>query len=393
MTLKRSSVFLILLLLFIILDEALNNTVIGVFAKGKGISSFVWPLIFLGLQIIAAPIQAGYSDFYCRKKSLYVSLFVSLMSLVLVVWFNCFSQIILLLILLLKGGLGNTLPLALAGLSDVSVKNFRFSLGLATSSMAMGYILLSGTNHLFGEDSSRLIIIALFIIALFLCYKFFKDPKDLLKKKRRNLEVWKQKFSLMKEISSMWRDFILNKRFRRALFAFLMWEYSFYVIALLEVDLSIEFFKLISLVMPSGYLLGVFILNFLKNKNHDVINWGYKIAIISLLCFFISTYIFGHSKTALALCYFFYSVGFAFMIPGLFAMLSQEHGNHEQGKIYGLIDSFDTIALLFAMLTGKAYKVLKIYTSPSQIIIVSFLALLLGTYLYIIFQRTKKTLA
>jgi hypothetical protein len=82
---KRSpearNLFLPLLILFILADILCDNFLLQKFNNDTGFKSFSILIGFLCLQIVISPLQAGFSDFYCRKKSLIVSLSASLLSL------------------------------------------------------------------------------------------------------------------------------------------------------------------------------------------------------------------------------------------------------------------------------------------------------------------------
>jgi sugar phosphate permease len=60
----------------------------------------------------------------------------------------------------------------------------------------------------------------------------------------------------------------------------------------------------------------------------------------------------------------FFALGFGFFVPCLFSSISKKHPMHEQGKIYGLIDSTDALGLMIAVLiilisgTGLFYQLL-----------------------------------
>src|SRR5579863_8000522 len=137
--------YLPLLLAFIFIDETCSNYILNAFANRTSLLEFSLYVIVLFVSIIASPIQAGYSDFYCRKKSLIISLSCSLLSCILVFFSlkNTFSPLLFLFIgIIIKAALGNTLPLSWAAIADTQNKNFRFSLALSTSAMAFGYFML-----------------------------------------------------------------------------------------------------------------------------------------------------------------------------------------------------------------------------------------------------------
>ncbi|MGC1879147.1 MAG: hypothetical protein WA347_01860 [Rhabdochlamydiaceae bacterium] len=79
---SRQNKFLVLILLFIAFDVICDNYIAGSFSNESTIREFGVFVGLLFLQIIFSPIQAGVSDFYGRKISLIVSIFFSLLSLI-----------------------------------------------------------------------------------------------------------------------------------------------------------------------------------------------------------------------------------------------------------------------------------------------------------------------
>ncbi len=142
--------------------------------------------------------------------------------------------------------------------------------------------------------------------------------------------------------------------------------------------------------MIIGYLCGVCVLKYCIQKNDELmIKIGYKICLYSFIflfaCFFLLSS--KYSIWALVFCYFFYSFGIAFIVPSLLATLSKERDPHEQGKIYGLVDSTDTIALLIALIAGLAFGYL---SKPIYIVSFSFLLFVVSMIFYSKFRNVKE---
>lgn len=143
------SKFLPILIFCIIANVVGNNSVLRVFNAQPPIVALILSISMLVLQILAAPIQAGFSDFYCRKKSLIVSLVFSFLSVIILIFFksgHLLSFFSLILVLLMMGIFGNTVPLAWAALADVQKKNLRFSLALTTGAYSVAYMILAISN-------------------------------------------------------------------------------------------------------------------------------------------------------------------------------------------------------------------------------------------------------
>lgn len=353
--------YLPLLLSFIFIDEVTGNFIFNIFAKQNGFYELILYSSFLIFSIIASPIQAGYSDFYCRKKSLVVSLSFSLASVffILLSLQNLYSPFLFLsLAILAKAGLGNNVPLSWAGIADTQTKNFRFSFGLSTSAMAFGYLILIVIQKLFSLNASFFIIILSLSIILYFCIKYFTDIRD----KKSPEEIQSQlkkiegKILILEEMKLIINNFLKYRHIRKALVTYFLWELSFYAVLITDVDLKIKEFNHLSLGMMVGYLIGVLLLRIFQKKTDDqMIRTGYIISLLSLTFIFILSPVY-NMQFILIPCFSCFSLAAAFLAPSLFAILSREKGPHEQGKIYGLIDSVDTIAFLLASISVMIYK-------------------------------------
>jgi MFS family permease len=382
--------YLPLLLAFIFIDETCSNYILNAFANRTSVLEFSLYLTFLLVSIITAPIQAGYSDFFCRKKSLIVSLSFSLLSCVLVFFSlkNTYSPLIFLFIgIVIKAALGNTLPLSWAAISDTQNKNFRFSLALSTSAMAFGYIVLIIIKRFF-TDHSAFVISVLFAILIYLCIRYFRDIRD--KKEHETpqdantLALFKT--SIKEEIKLIINNFLKDKRIRKALSAFLLWEVSFYSALIVDIDMKIDGFNDLSLSMLLGYFAGVLLLKFSKKTDLQMIKIGYILSICALVPILLLNFLFD-MRLLIISCYFIYSIAAAFLAPSLFSILSRERKPHEQGKIYGLIDSTDTIAFLIASIYLILYNTL--HLNPLFLVIFSLTAFVISWIPYAKFKKIK----
>ncbi len=352
--------------------------------------------LFLGallLQTIAAPIQAAFSDLYCRKKSLLISLVLSLVSLAILylydqkVWFSLST---LLLIIFLKCSFGNTTPLAWAAVADTQNKNFRFSFGLSTSAYAIAYLLLILSNKALTSDQSILSSLFVFAALVLLCLFLFKDIRDEVPSFQKEKTKRKPNISsaIKNEISLIFKD--LRKGYiKKSLLSFLLWEISLYVILLLYVDFDVATFSFTAVAISCGYLFGIAILKiFPRITDKKMIVFGYNFSSISLLpIFIIVPFISEGHPTLLALCYFFHALGNALLCSTIFALLSKVTPIHEQGRLYGLIASADTIAFLIASLAIILYNHFQLHFL--YIVIFSFLTVSISWFPYKRFEKIR----
>jgi len=378
-------------------DEICNNYLFTIFSEQAAAKKIILYVSLLLLQMIASPIQAGFSDFYCRKKSLVVSLSCSCLSLIFAFIFeiNLFiSGFIFVLMIFAKGGLGNTLPLSLAGVSDTQSSNVRFSFGMCTAAMASGYLALILLEKLFRFDKLVIMLILIFIILIIICAKSFKDIRDKegpsphQHSSRSRLEMLKHDFNLVKEEISMIINELSHKRTRKALTTFLLWEISLYSIHMLDVDLQIDKFYNLTTSMVLGYLIGIYLLKKLnKLTDKKMISIGYKTCIFSVIPFFILFPLLNDSRYLMLFCYFFYNMGTVFLAPSLFSTLANERKPHEQGKMFGLLESTDTVSFLFAAIAAIFYNISRL--PAIYIVSFSFLTFLASWVPYDRFNKLK----
>jgi hypothetical protein len=386
-----SKIYLPLLLAFIFAEENCSNYLLNLFNNQPYSHAFIFYVGFMLLSIIASPIQSGYSDFNCRRKSLIISLSCSLISL----FFAFLSvqtslSVFLVLAILMKAGLGNTLPLSWAGIADTQTKYYRFSFGLSTAAMALGDFFLDVSRKIFNQNIFSIILILIFILLIYLCCKEFYDIRKNDSRVQENKKSIPQKGLIFSEIKSMAKNFLSKKHIRNALLAFFLWEVSFYSALVVDLDLRLKPFKDLSLVILTGYLLGICVLKYLKNKNDDeMIKTGYIISLISVAPIFIFKSFFD-IRPLMLVGYFFYSMGAVFLAPSLFSLIAKERKPHEQGKIYGLIDSTDLIAFLIASIIALIYH--RWQANTIVLFLCSFIAILISWLPYARFKRTRPTI-
>ncbi len=342
---------LLLILLFIFGDVICENYIFRAF--NEQILSLQMALFVgvLTLQSLAAPIQASFSDLYCRKKSLVFSLSATSITIILLFLLNLtivkFLPILIILSFI-KGGFGNTIPLSWAAIADTQNSNYRFSFGLSTASYAVAYALLVFQEFYIKEQIAIAIMIVFYILIIYFCIKAFTDIRD--KNSRGTLKNSRFLDLIIKEIKLLIND--LKKTYMlSAIFAFLLWEIAIYCILLLYVDFKIQQFFWVAITISVGYLTGILALKFCNRVSDSMMSRiGFLFGSVSLLPFYVD-FLFSHipNFSLLAGCFYFYTIGIAILPATLFSMLAKGAAYHEQGRVYGLIESTDTIALLISI--------------------------------------------
>jgi hypothetical protein len=137
-----------------------------------------------------------------------------------------------------------------------------------------------------------------------------------------------------------------------------------------------------------GYLCGTISMKFLSQiPDSKMVRIGYTISVFSLIPYFAFSNFIKNVDALLAICYFFHAVGNSYLSPTLLSIISKNRKEHERGKIYGLAESYDTIAFLISgiiILTSRQLK-LDIFF----LVCVSFLAVLISWIPYSRFEKLK----
>lgn len=162
------------ILIFCILASVIgDNSILRIFGAQTPVIALILSITMIVLQIFAAPMQAGFSDFYYRKKSLIVSLAFSFLSVIILVFFkskDLLSLIPLVFVVFMNGIFGNTIPLAWAALADTQKKSLRFSLALATTAYSLAYMLLAASNLVVITNTFWIFVIAGAFIGVLFTY-------------------------------------------------------------------------------------------------------------------------------------------------------------------------------------------------------------------------------
>ena len=383
--------YLFILISAILADVVCNNSIVQVFEIQSHFSSLVLIISMLCLQMLAAPVQAGFSDFYYRRKSLMVALVASFISLFLLINSKSSSSItsfFLLLSLVINASFGNTVPIAWSALADIQQKKLRFYLGLTTTAYAIGYIALA----LFGKTGQlsrnawlwQDIILPLTLVGLSIMFvwRFYYDLRDKqLKNKNPNFfELARSEFkSLSEELKSRSTLF--------GLLAYFCWACSQYSVLLLLLESQQHNTTVV--IMMVGYIVGVSILGFShKVKDEKIIRLAYLITIISIILFFCVNPLWHDSEILFSISGFLYTWGNAFLTPSIFSLFSKEREIHEQGKGFGLIVSADSAGFLIGVILGQLFNNYKI--DPEYMIMFSSVVFLISWFPYSIYEKTRK---
>jgi MFS family permease len=385
---KQKNFIMLLVVIFIFADIVCDNYLGIIYDKRPGTQQFFFFLAFALLQILFAPLQSGLSDLYGRKKSLIVALSFSLLSLIFLAIFNLKTTLFPFLILatIAKGAVGNTLPISLAVIADTQDKNHRLSFAFSTAAYAFAYLTLASANEITSENQLNYFLIIFFVLIILACINLFSDFEG---RGKRFVHRHNSISSTLRNEKNLIIKDLKNSSTTKALAAFFLWEISLYSILLTQVDFQLNKATHIAQAMMCGYLLGVTILIFCqKAKDSKIIKIGYFTSCLSLIPYFLLYKIVADKNHLIKVCYFFHSLGNAFLSPALLSILAKEREKHERGRIYGLLDSADTCAYLFAAIAIIVYTALRL--DLVYLISFSFFTFTISWIFYNRFQNIKE---
>lgn len=390
---KSTTISIGILLCLIILGEMakvfLGN---GAGLKKQQVSGINLFIVFVSLQIIFAPLQAGLSDFYCRKKSIIFCLVCITISTCVSSLYN-YRPDLLILAALLFGIAGNLVSISRAGLLDLIFphQHFRFYIGLSTVAIALGYCFSAILFRILPIFVILLLVILGLMAGIFIAHFYFIDIKDTQPFRHR------EKFSLSREVYSLWNDLLSKPLFLLIFLTYFFLEVAFYEMFFDYTAMSADSFLFSVVVMSLGYIMGAFIIKTHNLTDETWLKIGFFCSFITLILF-ISIPI--DRLLFLRLTFFvLFSLGYGLSIPCLFSLLSKQEASHSQGRIYGLIDSFDASALLISYLVNGSFTTNPLpskstfirfenYVIPILPITCFFVAMLIYNY-YLIYRKKR----
>lgn len=395
--LSKKNIFylsLTLLLYFVFIDELTNTFLLNFSStillkstpeREKKIAYFL-----LGLQSVASALQTGASDGR-RRKSLIFSITITFICLLLFRLSKIYSSFLILsLSVILKGCLGNTLPIAWAGIADItSPRNIRFFLGLSIFALAIGswgpLAIATDIPDIFFQLTALLVVIAIF----FSVY-LFRDSYDIMsaKKEKKLQKILSISFWIddIKELIHFTKD---NLRIF-CLLSFVFSEISFYQI-LFRVEMFTNYtcFIHVPLAIGFGYSIGTGLLRFISWKDKYVCLSGSIISLFAIIFMSILFFCGIYSQNLFTTFFALYSLGYALFTPALFSLITPRSHSSLIGKAYGLLESSDSLASLFTFLLIFELNVI----SCESALIISFISIAISFLAFLhVFRKTNNTI-
>ncbi len=335
-----------MVLLAILADQTVETVIVETIAPIKVSYGSITNTYLLSTMPFAL-LLASWSDFHCRRKTMIFSTICLLISAIFItVFIDYNSNWIVYTALAFKGIGGNVTPVALASLATiVSRRHFTICLAIAICAYSVG-IWVPIYFHSF--DHLHLTASILALLSVIIIFIWFRESEfDNFKFQRNTANLRKFFTFLRKDIFSI-IAFGASASVLLAMFGFIASEISYYQILLRgEVLHFNKFYTQIPLIMGYEYYFGTLILYFLlKNKLSDskCLITGVLLSLVAIF----STAVLGsmgiENMVIFHSLFGFYVIGFALLTPCLFSILSKISHIDEQGKIYGFLDSFDTLS-------------------------------------------------
>lgn len=340
----------VLILLYCVFVTAISDNFLGsAIAQGGG-GTFVWLSATAFLTIIFSPIQSGYSDYYCRRNSLVLALIATLIYVALANYARGSHWSFLLIAIVFRTTLGNALPIAWAGIADLTHGHqFRFVLSLSVYALGVGMVSGLSVDGLVNIHTLFYPIAAGIVLALVLfSFGLFKDREDL----PREVAVSRKSFParIVTELSELIGIYKTKLSFL-GLAAFVFSELSFYqIIFRIEVLMGSGCLHWVPHAIGIGYTLGAVSLKFVRGTDGRTGLTGLLLATLSITLVPILIG-FGLLNPVVFLAVFsLFSFGFAWFTPSLFSLITPKGQPHIHGKIFGIVESTDGISILITYL-------------------------------------------
>ena len=256
---------------------------------------------------------------------------------------------------LIMGIAGNVVPIARAAIADLKIHNFRTAIGWSTIFIGFGWIT-PVFLRLIMPASGVLLIAALFQgTIIVLIWRFFSGSNKYLQFPRRV----KNKVDYIKTAITSYKwicKLLIVPGAVAAIFAYMFSETAFFQIYFTDESHILNLgTRLSGVILAFGYAFGVVIQWIVYCSDRSGIKFGTRFSFISLIVICMFAYYFKDSNFNCSannnacliegVLNFMFSFGFGFFVPSLFTLVSKKFSPADNGKLFGVIDTAETLAL------------------------------------------------
>lgn len=329
--------------LFIFFYNIVKAGIVLVLPSIKKEEAVVYFFLTFVLQAVFAPIQGSISDHYCRKKSLVVAFLATAGALLLFYFSFSYGEHLFLAGIILYGVLGNAEVLGRAAMIDVYWKRERkrvMSWAFILKMVAFGMTGLMLLGEWFSPKLFLFYCWASVGVAV-LALLFFRDRRDRIRGK------WIH--HVLKEDFHTCLYYLTHRRFYLGFLGLLFFEmaydFSFYYQDAAIMQRFIEGELVLFFVV--GFVVGSIALYHLAIPNRKAIMAGVLLGIFGHL---LATLLaFGKTDwLQQSLGFFFFQFGSGICYPAIYTYFSTTQQPHAQGKLFGVLDSLQTIGEMTA---------------------------------------------
>ncbi len=295
-------------------------------------------VVFWLLQFISAPLQGGFSDNHCRKKSLLFAFLLITIANIFLLLSLTLSQNLLLIGIVLYAVFGNVDVISRAALLDIfKTKNRRIVIAASFISQTLAWILVAISLLSIKPINVVYFAVIASFVSFLLSYIYFEDPRDLSKRTFN--------FHIKSEIKDIF-NFFKKPEIRIGIIAFFLLEVSYYLIDIFHDTIDAgKLFSQYTIYFGSGYIFGLVMqmLSF-KNEKRNILIGIYLILIAS--CLAIIVILIPIKEILISLPYFLYSIGLGMTVSSFYSLFSKHHGVYQEGKLFGVFASIQTCSVL-----------------------------------------------
>lgn len=347
-----------ILVISIYATQASTAAILSAIAKITGGGTGGLQVVYYLLTLAAAIPQAGFSDDYGRKRHLVISSICILSSLIVIFGLLAFKTMVTTKMpnywpflavppILLLGIAGNAIPIARGCLASLKLHDFRSSIGFTSVFIGFGWVSVNLLSLIVSTIWVVAIVCLLQLIIVITILTIYNENEAPVAPNKPVLTA------MLDSYKWCWHMlFIVGGS--SAIIAYLLSETSFYQMYLLD-ELQSTGKKVVGILMGFAYFTGVVSQWVVYPSDKKAVTvgviWSFVSVVAYALFHMVSTsywnmYWSDEAKNIIngvVQCSF--AFGFGFFVPALFSLMSKRLHPEHTGRLYGAIDTTDTMAL------------------------------------------------
>jgi len=208
------------------------------------------------------------------------------------------------------------------------------------------------SRYLISDKTILEISFILLVINIILVFLIFKDSKDR--------EIPKI-ISLKEQVKYIYHNFITHKYILFGLLGFLFFEFSFFQIAFRTEAFKGLLTPLVPIEMIVGSLVATIFLKFAKISDEKIFLSTIIFVFVILLALLVGVLIGITNPSYSIVLFVLFGINYTLVYSTLYSLFIRKRHHHDHGKIFGLFESTDSIAYVFAILLTFVIKIVPSY--------------------------------